>query len=167
MLGALREPALMVEATDLAQLAEEAVALVAERGAAQGVVARVTPQTGRLPVAADPVLLRQVLYNILTNALDAIEGPGQIDVRLRQERDPAGSARSVVAVRDTGRGIAREDLPHVFDLFFSRKPTGEGLGLGLAMCQTVVERHGGAIAVESAGPGLGTTVEFWLPTRHE
>jgi signal transduction histidine kinase len=76
-------------------------------------------------------------------------------------------ARSVVLVRDTGRGITREDLPHVFDLFFTRKPTGEGLGLGLAMCQTVVERHGGVIVVESSGPGLGTTVEFWLPTRHE
>jgi signal transduction histidine kinase len=73
----------------------------------------------------------------------------------------------VVAVRDTGRGIAPEDLPRVFDLFFTRKPAGQGLGLGLALCQAVVERHGGAIAVESPGPGLGTTVEFWLPARHE
>jgi signal transduction histidine kinase len=157
----------MVEATDLAQLAGEAVALVAERAAAQGVVVRVTPAAARLPLSADPVLLRQVVYNILSNALDAIDGPGQIDVTLRQQRDPNGVARTVVAVQDTGRGIARDDLPHVFDLFFTRKPTGEGLGLGLAMCQTVVERHGGAIVVESSGPGLGTTVEFWLPTRHE
>jgi two-component system, NtrC family, sensor kinase len=167
MLGALREPSLMVEATDLAQLAEEAVALVAERAAAQGVVVRVTSAAARLPLAADPVLLRQVVYNILSNALDAIDGSGQIEVTLRQQRDPNGVARTVVAVHDTGRGIARDDLPHVFDLFFTRKPTGEGLGLGLAMCQTVVERHGGAIVVDSSGPGLGTTVEFWLPTRHE
>jgi signal transduction histidine kinase len=69
----------------------------------------------------------------------------------------------VVSVRDSGRGIAPEDLPHVFDLFFTNKPTGQGLGVGLAMCQTVVERHRGAIAVDSRGPGLGTTVEFWLP----
>jgi len=167
MLGALREPSLLVETTDLAQLAEEAAALVAERATAQGVVVHVTPPAARLPLAADPVLLRQVLYNILTNALDAIEGPGRVDVTLRQELDPAGAMRTVVAVRDTGRGIAREDLPYVFDLFFTNKKTGEGLGLGLAMCQTVVERHGGAIAVESPGPRLGTTVVFWLPARHE
>ena len=167
MLGALREPSLIVEATDMAELTEEAIALVAERAAAQRVIVRVTPPTARLPLAADPVLLRQVIYNILTNALDAIEGSGSIDVTLRQESDPAGAVRTVVAVQDTGRGIARDDLPHVFDLFFTRKPTGAALGLGLAMCQTVVERHGGAIAIESAGSGHGTVVEFWLPTRHE
>jgi signal transduction histidine kinase len=167
MLGALREPSLLVETTDIAQLAEEAAALVAERAAAQGVVVRVTPLTACLPLAADPVLLRQVMYNILTNALDAIEGPGGIDVTLREEPSPAEGTRTIVAVRDTGRGIARGDLPYVFDLFFSNKKTGAGLGLGLAMCQTVVERHGGGIAVESPGPGLGTTVAFWLPARHE
>jgi signal transduction histidine kinase len=167
MLGALREPSLSVEGTDVAQLAEEAVALVAERAAAQGVTVRVTAPPAPVPIDADPVLLRQVVYNILANALDAIEAPGRVDVMLRQERHPGGPARAVVAVRDTGRGIAPADLPRVFDLFFTRKPAGQGLGLGLALCQAVVERHGGAIAVESPGPGLGTTVEFWLPARHE
>ncbi|MGH7320036.1 MAG: sensor histidine kinase, partial [Candidatus Rokuibacteriota bacterium] len=161
MLGALREPTLVLETTDMGRLVEEAVALVGERAAAQGVVLRVTPPPARLPVDADPVLLRQVVYNILTNALDAVEGPGRVDVTLRQERDPAGPGRVAVFVRDTGRGIAPDDLPHVFDLFFTNKPTGQGLGL--AMCQTVVERHRGAIAVESPGLGLGTTVKFWLP----
>jgi signal transduction histidine kinase len=88
-------------------------------------------------------------------------------VTLHEERDAAGAARVIVAVRDTGRGIAPEDLPHVFDLFFTNESTGQGLGLGLAMCQTVIERHRGAIAVASRGFGLGTTVEFWLPARHE
>jgi signal transduction histidine kinase len=167
MLGALREPSLLVEGTEVAQLAEEAVALVAERAAAQGVAVRVTAPAAPVPIDADPVLLRQVVYNILVNALDAIEGPGRVDVTLRQERHPGGPARAVVAVRDTGRGIAPEDLPRVFDLFFTRKPAGQGLGLGLALCQAVVERHGGAITVESPGPGLGTTVEFWVPARHD
>jgi signal transduction histidine kinase len=69
----------------------------------------------------------------------------------------------VVRVQDTGRGIAPDDLPHVFDLFFTNKPLGEGVGLGLAMCQTVVEQHGGEITVESPGLGRGTSVEFWVP----
>jgi signal transduction histidine kinase len=163
MLGALREPTLVLETTDVGQLVEEAAALIGERAAAQGVVLRVAAPPARLPVDADPVLLRQVVYNILTNALDAIEGPGRVDVTLRQDQDPAGPARVLISVRDSGRGIAPEDLPHVFDLFFTNKPTGQGLGVGLAMCQTVVERHRGAIAVDSCGPGLGTTVEFWLP----
>jgi signal transduction histidine kinase len=163
MLGALRERAPVLEPTEMGQLVEEAIALVGDRAAAQGVELRLAPPSAPLRLLGDPVMLRQVAYNILTNALDALSGPGQVEVRLREERDEGGSGRMVVRVQDTGRGIAPDDLPHVFDLFFTNKPLGEGVGLGLAMCQTVVEQHGGEITVESPGLGRGTSVEFWVP----
>ncbi len=163
MLGALHERTPMLEPAEMRQLVEEAVALVGKRAAAQGVELRLALGPAPLRVHADPVMLRQVVYNIFTNALDALDGPGQVEVMLREERDEAGSGRVVIRVQDTGRGIAPDDLPHVFDLFFTNKPLGQGVGLGLAMCQTVVEQHGGEITVESPGPGQGTSVEFWVP----
>jgi signal transduction histidine kinase len=163
MLGALHERAPVLEPTEMRQLVEEAMALVGDRAAAQGVEVRLAPPPAPLRVHGDPVMLRQVAYNILTNALDALSGPGQVEVGLSEERDETGSGRVVVRVQDTGRGIAPDDLPHVFDLFFTNKPLGEGVGLGLAMCQAVVEQHGGEITVESGGVGRGTSVEFWVP----
>jgi signal transduction histidine kinase len=70
-----------------------------------------------------------------------------------------------VSVTDTGRGIAQEHLPRVFDLFFTTKEPGAGVGLGLAMCQSFIEQHGGSIRADSAGVGQGTTVEFDLPAE--
>jgi two-component system NtrC family sensor kinase len=67
--------------------------------------------------------------------------------------------------RGTGRGIPAEDLPHVFDLFFTTKEIGHSVGLGLAVCQSLIEQHGGEIRVESPGVGQGTTVEFELPVK--
>ena len=67
-----------------------------------------------------------------------------------------------VSVADTGAGIAPEDLPHIFDPFFTSKPAGEGSGLGLAVVQGIVADHGGAIDVSSE-PGRGTTMSFTLP----
>jgi signal transduction histidine kinase len=88
---------------------------------------------------------------------------GKVDVHTRLERRVMGEARVIVSVRDTGRGIAPEHLPHVFELFFTTKEAGHGIGLGLAVCQSLIEQHGGGIRVASPGIGHGTTVEFELP----
>ena len=76
-----------------------------------------------------------------------------------------GPARAVVSVSDTGRGVHPEHLPHIFEPFFTTKEIGQGVGLGLAICQSFVEQHGGTIRAESAGVGRGTTVEFELPLK--
>jgi two-component system NtrC family sensor kinase len=99
----------------------------------------------------------QVLLNILANAAQAIGGPGAIAIETRREEGWA-----VVAVRDTGPGIAPDAIGRVFDPFFTTKPVGEGTGLGLSISYEIVKKHGGEIGVESR-PGQGATFTVRLP----
>ena len=111
--------------------------------------------------------MKQVLTNLLINALEAIDGEGTVSVAVREDRRAAagGWGRAsgpevVVVVSDTGAGIAPEDLKRVFEPFFSTKQGGTGLGLAIA--NRIVERHGGNLEVESR-VGAGTTMRLWLP----
>jgi two-component system CheB/CheR fusion protein len=114
------------------------------------------------PILGDPIRLQQVASNLLTNAIKFTPSGGRVDVLLR----PVGSWVELV-VRDTGVGISADFLPHVFDRFMQEQTTasrrGGGLGLGMAIVRNLVELHGGTVAVESAGPGQGTTFVVRLP----
>ena len=110
-------------------------------------------------------MLRQVVLNLLNNALDAVEGRGEVEIWTRLDWKALESPRAIVSVRDTGRGIPAEHLPHVFEPFFTTKEVGHGVGLGLAVCQSLIEQHGGTIRVQSPGVGQGTTVQFELPAK--
>ncbi|MGC8875253.1 MAG: sensor histidine kinase, partial [Chloroflexia bacterium] len=115
-------------------------------------------------VQADPDRLGQVLRNLLVNALHHTPSGGSVTVRVRET--PEGVQFSVA---DTGRGIAPEELPHVFERFWrgdrSRartSPWSEGTGLGLSIAQSLVAAHGGRIWVESE-VGKGSVFHFTLP----
>jgi signal transduction histidine kinase len=163
LLEYVREKKPTLESVDICQIVAEAVGLVADSARAPGHDIRVTAVETPLRVQADAVMLRQVVLNIVANAVDALEGPGRVEVDLECERHGVGVGRAVVRIRDTGRGILPEHLPRVLDPFFTTKEVGQGVGLGLAVCQSLVEQHGGKIKVTSPGPGQGTTVVFWLP----
>jgi signal transduction histidine kinase len=165
LLDYVRERKPSLESVDVPALVSEAVALVASGAARAGTDIRSATPEAPLRVQGDPVMLRQVILNILTNALDAIENPGHIEIGTRLEKGEAGRDRVVVDVRDTGRGIAPDDLPNVFDLFFTTKEVGRGMGLGLALSQAMIEQHGGTIAITSAGLGHGATVRVELPAE--
>jgi two-component system NtrC family sensor kinase len=108
------------------------------------------------PVLASPSELREVFVNLLRNAVDAIEGEGEVLVRTRAE-----GTRGVVEVSDTGTGMSAEVQEKLFRTLFTTK--GErGAGLGLARAYAIVRRHGGDIQFESA-PGAGTTFTVRLP----
>jgi signal transduction histidine kinase len=115
------------------------------------------------PVVADRQALEQVVLNLLANALDAVEGRPDpvVTVATRLAEESAGS-RVEICVVDNGPGIPSEILPHIFEPFFSTKDSGRGTGLGLAISQEIVERHGGAIRVET-DPGAGSRFRIWLP----
>jgi signal transduction histidine kinase len=113
------------------------------------------------PVRGDATRLQQVLGNLLTNAVKFTPRGGRIDVSLGKSRGWA-----VIAVKDTGIGIAPQFLPHVFDRFRQDPSAARmhgGLGLGLAIARHLVELHGGEIAAESEGEGRGATFTVRLP----
>jgi signal transduction histidine kinase len=112
-------------------------------------------------IAADADRLRQVLLNILTNSLKFTDAGGSVDVRVC-----AANGHVRVSVHDTGRGIAPEVLPHVFERFRqgSAADAGRhGLGLGLTIARAIVELHGGIITIESPGLNQGATCTIDLP----
>jgi len=108
-------------------------------------------------VLARPGQLEQVLFNLLLNAAQAMRGEGAIDVQVRRE-----GVSAVIAIRDRGPGIAPEHLPRVFEPFFSTKPAGEGVGLGLAICNEIANELGGAMHAYNH-PQSGACFELTLP----
>ena len=160
-----REPAF--DLVDLQRVVEEAVSLVQRQASLANQEIVVAPFPDGDLIKGDFQMLQQVFINLLTNALDAIEGGGEIRIvaRLLDKTEDAawGRQRVAVVVSDNGTGISPEDLAKVFDPFFTTKEVGKGTGLGLAISQSIVEQHGGTIEVRSAGLGKGTVVTVVLP----
>jgi two-component system, NtrC family, sensor histidine kinase HydH len=105
----------------------------------------------------DPDKTGQVLLNIFLNALEAMTGGGTLTVAIRHDEP---SSRFSIIVSDTGGGITQEDLPRIFDPYFTTKQSGTGLGL--AIVHRIIEAHGGEITIEST-PGEGTTAILGIP----
>ena len=130
---------------------------------------------GALWVEADPSQIEQVLLNLASNARDAVDGPGVVQVTTRTRtlgrgwaRDrglPAGPAAEL-AVRDTGRGMDPETLQHIFEPFFTTKDVGNGTGLGLATVHGIVKQSGGHVEASST-PGQGSLFRVLLPLVSE
>jgi signal transduction histidine kinase len=124
------------------------------------------PDDGPVWLQADPVRLEAVFVNLLLNAAKYTNVGG--DIRLGIERR---AGESVVRIRDSGIGIEPGVLPHVFDLFFrgdrSAGRAEPGLGIGLALVRSLVERHGGVVTADSAGPGRGSEFTVRLPALAE
>jgi heavy metal sensor kinase len=151
----VREP---VDLPQLLDLVADQYAALAEAGGIS-IVVDAEPVT----VVADEDLLLQVLVNLLDNALRHAPHGSVVTLACRR-----AGARAVVHVADQGAGIAPEHLPHLFERFYRVEPDRDqrrgGIGLGLSICRSIVDAHGGAITVEST-PGIGTTVRVELPLR--
>jgi signal transduction histidine kinase len=107
-------------------------------------------------VEVDPVRVREVIANLLTNALRHTPAGGSIDVRVRQVAQTLE-----IEVRDTGEGMSADDVAHAFDRFHKGR-TSRGAGLGLTIARNLVRAHGGEITIASQ-PNRGTTVVVGLP----
>jgi signal transduction histidine kinase len=162
VLDRTRDRALQRVPVALAPLVGEALALVSARLAGRDVVVRSTLPTDLPTVPGDAVALRQVLINLLANAIDATDPPGTIVVSAAVAAANGRGREVEVAVSDTGHGMASEDVRRVFEPFYTTKAPGRGVGLGLAIVDHIIRAHGGHIAVESA-PGRGTTMRVRLP----
>jgi signal transduction histidine kinase len=146
------------EPTDLAVLAGEVAASFRPQAEALKLELAVEAPVD-LPLAdVDPIRIREVLVNLVANALRHTPGGGRVTVDARLEPD---RRRLKLTVEDSGAGIPAEQLPHIFDRFYKSKDSS-GSGLGLTIARHLVEAHGGEIGAESA-PGGGTTLRFTLP----
>jgi signal transduction histidine kinase len=151
------------ETRDLIRLLEDVILLVS-KDLARNRVRLETHFAGRLHARINPPQIQQVLINLLINARQAMPDGGVVELRL--DRDPAGQ-HAELSVIDRGAGISPEDLPRIFEPFFSTKSAPDsagmgGTGLGLAVCRDIVESHHGRIRVRSR-PGEGSTFTLILP----
>ena len=120
--------------------------------------AEVIKEYGDIPLTlCNPQQLNQVFLNLLVNAAQAIDKKGEIRIRTSQADN-----QILVAITDTGGGIASEDLPRIFEPFFTTKEIGKGTGLGLSISYDIIKKHGGDITVTSK-PGAGTTFILKIP----
>jgi signal transduction histidine kinase len=148
------------EPTDLAILATDAATSFAANAAAADVEITTNVDDDLPLVEVDPVRIREVIGNLVANALRHTPAGGRIEIEARRAPGPTGH-HIEIAVRDTGSGIDPELLPHVFDRF-ARGAGSSGSGLGLSIARGLVELHGGTIAASSP-PGGGTMILIRLP----
>jgi two-component system sensor histidine kinase PilS (NtrC family) len=147
---------------NLAEILDEVLLLIEHRALPANF--KVVREYGEsLPARVDPQQMRQAIWNLCLNAVQAMPEGGEMRVGGSQLADPARRAIQIW-INDTGTGIADEDMPHIFEPFYSTKP--EGSGLGLALVYRVLQDHGGHIDARSR-PGEGTTFTVTLPAADE
>jgi signal transduction histidine kinase len=146
---------------DIARTLEDARVLVRERSREQGIRVAVHVERGVAAVYGDERKIRQIVVNLVANAVKFTPRNGRVTVTASPMR--GGGVR--IEVADTGVGIAADDLERIFEQFEQVTGTGsEGTGLGLAVARRLVDRHGGRLSVEST-PGAGSTFTVELPLR--
>lgn len=145
---------------DVNAIATECTKVAVQRAGSATIEYEIKLQEGLGEIATDAAMVRQVIDNLLSNAIDALgEAGGTIKISTAGDAD-----RLAIEVADTGSGIPPETMSSIFDPFFSTKGAGKGYGLGLAICSTLAESLGGAITVESR-EGAGSCFRLWIPRR--
>jgi len=157
LLGVVREPAARLSPIRLEELVGETLQLLRQELKDKNIQVIADTDPLKEPVWSDPQQLRQVLINLLTNAIHASEKNGKIYLILQlQDR------HVVLEVKDTGIGIPPENIDRIFEPFFTTKSPGKGTGLGLFVSRSMVEKLGGKIEVESR-LGAGSRFRIRLP----
>ena len=145
------------------EVIQEALALVGDELRRRGVEVSAELDCNLPSVSADFVQLQQVLLNLVMNAIESMttitDHPRVLQIRSRLH-DLAGRPAVLVAVRDSGVGLTAEGMPGVFEAFYSTKP--EGMGMGLWICRSIIETHGGQLTAQP-NAGIGATFQFDLP----
>jgi PAS domain S-box-containing protein len=158
-----------VQPVELAPMIEAVVDGVRPAADARSIHLRTALDSRTSPISGDPDRLRQIIWNLLTNAIKFTPEGGRVEVGLERT-----NSHVEVTISDTGQGIAPEFLPHVFERFSQSDSSSTrrhgGLGLGLSIVRQLVELHGGTVTATSAGAGAGTTFKVIFPLmslRHE
>ncbi|MDY6910568.1 MAG: ATP-binding protein [Thermodesulfobacteriota bacterium] len=161
LLGFARKMDPVIQPVDINRLIEEMACLVEKEARLRKITLIRRYREDLPPIRTDPPLVRQVVLNLLNNAMHAIGEDGSISLETHFMGDHVE-----LVVSDTGCGIPEELQSRIFDPFFTTKPPGKGTGLGLSICHGIVQRLGGRIELESL-PGEGTSFHVILPVREE
>jgi signal transduction histidine kinase len=152
----IRPEELQLQPVNAESLINEVIALVEPDVRRNGVVCRAEVPNGLPELRADPALLRQALLNLALNGCQAMPGGGKLTMGVRTVKD----RRVSLTVEDTGMGIPADKLDRIFDLYYTTK--AEGSGIGLSIVYRIVQLHGGEIEVQST-VGRGTAFRVLLP----
>ena len=159
--------------TDIVALTRRTIELLEPLAHKRSVTLRVAPEKETMDAEIDPGQIQQGLTNLVINAIQAMERPGEIVVAIQrgefeppQDVDARSGPYFAIRVRDQGHGIAADHIDHVFEPFYTTKEVGEGTGLGLSVSYSIVREHRGWIDVESQ-VAKGSTFTIYLPVVHE
>jgi signal transduction histidine kinase len=152
----IRPEELQLQPVNVEALMTEVIALLEPNLSRRGILSRTNVPSGFPGLQADPALLRQALLNLALNGCQAMSKGGTLTMGAALEKD----RRVALKVEDTGSGIPAADLERIFDLYYTTKP--EGTGIGLSIVYRIVQLHGGEIEVEST-EDRGTTFRLLLP----
>lgn len=147
--------------TDLTELVNDVVLMVGKVGKYRCKTIR-THSTEPVIASINPQEIRQVVLNLVTNALESVTCDGAVDVYV-----DSSDERAVVVVQDNGCGMTNEVLRHLFEPFFTRRRDGTGTGLGLSITYRIVSQHGGSLLAQSEGENRGSRMEMHLPLSTE
>jgi two-component system sensor histidine kinase HydH len=147
--------------TSLGALVQDSLKMIEGDAHRKGINVHVKSVSDMEEVSIDADRMKQVFLNVYLNALEAMESGGTLSVELHRD-DAANNIE--IAISDTGTGIKEEDLPHIFDPYFTTKSSGTGLGL--AIVHKIIESHGGTVRVQSQHD-TGTTVTIIIPCSRE
>jgi two-component system NtrC family sensor kinase len=157
-----RSETAIIEDLDITRILRETIQISENQIAVNNIHLRVDLADDLSLIKGNRQALQQVFINLITNAVHAMPGGGELRVRAA-----AGTDRKIqITLQDTGCGISEEHLPYIFDPFFTTKEVGQGTGLGLSVSHGIIKKHGGWITVESS-PGKGSTFVITLPMKEE
>ncbi|MFN7731884.1 MAG: sensor histidine kinase [Pirellula sp.] len=151
------------QAIDMNEIVEDVVDMVRHLGPYRNQKIDFTPQAEPMIAWASPQEMKQVVLNLLTNALESLDPEskdGCVSIRLQSGLDAV-----LMVIEDNGCGMSDEVLKHLFEPFFTRRRDGRGTGLGLPITNRIITDHGGRITPKSQGPGCGSRFEVMLPSK--
>ena len=149
---------------DLAGLIRDVVVLLHSDAILQNIKISLSLDENLTTVLADKVQTQQVMLNLLLNAFDAMKDCSAVDREVKVRAEPYGASLIKVAVSDWGMGLSVDKLDKIFEPFYTTK--GEGLGMGLSICRSIIEAHGGRLWAEN-NAGAGATFYFTLPVEKD
>ncbi len=164
MLKFARPSELKLQPMDPNEVVKDALSLFQYGIGSRKVELKTTFAPGSLRIRVDRNQIQQVLFNLLANAVEAVPDGGFVRTTVSEVpagRSPLKKRSCAIEIADAGVGISRENLPRVFEPFFSTKRDTKGTGLGLSVARTIVDHHGGSLRMAST-PGKGTTATITL-----